>query len=207
MSGSSMASRPAVSKMTTSRLVSLACAHGRLADLGRRRALEVENTGTSSFCAEDLGAARWRPGGRCRRRRAAGGACCFSQVAGELADGGRLTGALQADHHDAGRALLRPVEVGVDRAHQLDELVLADLDEVLLGRGGERAVADLGAQLDDGLAERLLLDAVEEGLDDLELDVGLEQRHAHVAQRLFDVVLGELGDAGEARLRVPKALG
>ena len=49
-----------------------------------------------------------------------------------------------------------------------------DLDLLALGPG---------AQL-DRLAERLLLDPGEEGLGDLELDVGLEQRHAHVAQRV-----------------------
>ncbi len=48
------------------------------------------------------------------------------------------------------------------------------------------------------LAERLLLDAGEERLDDAELDVGLEQREAHLAQRRLDVLLGQLGQAREA---------
>ena len=55
----------------------------------------------------------------------------------------------------------------------------------------------LGARADD-LAERLLLDAGEERLDDAELDVGLEQREAHLAQRGLDVLLGQLGEAREA---------
>ncbi len=50
----------------------------------------------------------------------------------------------------------------------------------------------------DDLAEGLLLDAREERLDDAELDVGLEEREAHLAQRGLDVLLGQLGQAGEA---------
>ncbi len=50
----------------------------------------------------------------------------------------------------------------------------------------------------DDLAEGLLLHAREEGLDDAELDVGLEQREAHLAEGGLDVLLGQLGQAGEA---------
>ena len=52
-----------------------------------------------------------------------------------------------------------------------------------------RLAAVLHARL-DGLAERLLLDARQEALDDAELDVGLEQRQPHLAQRRLDVLLG-----------------
>ena len=41
-------------------------------------------------------------------------------------------------------------------------------------------------------AERLLADALGEVADDVELDVGLEQRQAHVADRVLDVALGDL---------------
>src|SRR5262249_28511395 len=55
------------------------------------------------------------------------------------------------------------------------------------------------------LADRLLFDARQEALDDVELDVGLEQRQAHVAQRLLDVLLGQLSDAREPVFRGTKA--
>ncbi len=54
------------------------------------------------------------------------------------------------------------------------------------------------ARVANDLAERLLLHAREERLDDAELDVRLEQREAHLAQRGLDVLLGQLGQAREA---------
>ena len=120
------------------------------------------------------------------------------QVARELPHRGGLARALQPHHHDAGGTLLGPAEVGVDRPHHPGELVLADLDERLLRRDLDRPVVlAAGAEL-DLLAERRLLDPLEQGLGDAEVHVGLEQAHAHVAQRLVDDVLGQLGDAGQA---------
>src|ERR1019366_4553762 len=82
--------------------------------------------------------------------------------------------------------------------HEGDELVVADLDEDV-ARRDLRDLAVLALALDaNDLAERLLLDAGEERLDDAELHVGLEQREAHLAQRGLDVLLGQLGEAGEA---------
>ena len=40
-----------------------------------------------------------------------------------------------------------------------------------------------------------------------EIDVGLEQRHAHVAQRLGDVVLGELAHTRQTLARGGESLG
>ena len=129
------------------------------------------------------------------------------EPAGELAARGRLARALQAAHHDAGRALLGPLELGVDRAHHLDELVLADRDERLLRRDRLGAVLlALRAEL-DLFAARGLFDARDERLDDAELDVAFEQRQAHVAQRLVDDVVGELGDAGETLASGLESLG
>ena len=54
------------------------------------------------------------------------------------------------------------------------------------------------------LPERPLLDRRGELLDDLEVDVGLEQREADLAHRLVDVVLGQLAaraDVGEGGLK------
>ncbi len=66
-------------------------------------------------------------------------------------------------------------------AHQRRELALDDADQRLAGR--QRA--------DDLVAERLLADRRDEVLDDRQRDVGLEQREAHFAQRILDVVFGE----------------
>ncbi len=49
--------------------------------------------------------------------------------------------------------------------------------------------------LGDFLADRLLGDLGDEILDDLEVDVGLEQRKAHLLHALADIVLGQLAFA------------
>ena len=77
-------------------------------------------------------------------------------------------------------------------AHERDQLLVQDADEGLAGR---EAGGDLGA-------ERLLLHALDEGLDHRQRDVGLEQRHAHFAQGLADVFFG---DAAAAAQRVDGA--
>jgi len=65
--------------------------------------------------------------------------CCFSRVARELPDRRRLARPLQTHEHDARRALLRELDARVDRPHELDELVVAQLDEVILGRRTRRS--------------------------------------------------------------------
>ncbi len=50
----------------------------------------------------------------------------------------------------------------------------------------------------DLLADDLRLDAVDEGLDDRQRDVRLEQRHADLAQRVGDVFFGQPAAAPEA---------
>jgi hypothetical protein len=75
-------------------------------------------------------------------------------------------------------AVARPVAAA---AEQLDQLGVHDLHD-LLGRRQRRQHV---------LPDRLFLDAIDEGADDLEVDVGLQERHAHLAERLLDVVLGQ----------------
>jgi hypothetical protein len=62
-----------------------------------------------------------------------------------------------------------------------------ELDEVLLGREAPQHL----------LAEGVALDGLDELLDDADVDVGLEERQAHVAQRLLDVLLGDLSLAAQ----------
>jgi len=66
-------------------------------------------------------------------------------------------------------------------AEQLHQLAVHDLHDLL--RGGQRG--------EDVLADGLLLDAVDEGADDLEVDVRLQEGDADLAKRLLDVLLGQ----------------
>ena len=129
--------------------------------------------------------------GRQRDRRSV----LLAQVAGELGGRRRLAGALQARHqHDGGRSG-RERQLAGRAAHQLGQLVGDDLDDLLAG-----------IQLADHVgAEGALLDRVGEALDDLEVDVGLEQRQADLAHRRGDVGLGQraaTADVGERGLEL-----
>ncbi len=100
----------------------------------------------------------------------------------ELRGGRGLARTLQADEHDhVGSAVLRERHLALGRAEELRELVEDDLDDVLRRREG---IHDLGGQA-------LLLAVGDEALDDAIVDVGLEQRHADLAHRSVDIVLGE----------------
>ena len=111
----------------------------------------------------------------------------LGQALGDLGRGRRLAGALQADQHD--RDGRRGVEVDRLRlaAERLDQRVVDDLDHHLAGPD----------RLDDRGADRLGAGAVDERAHDLERDVGLEQRAAHLAHRSVDVLLGERAAAGQ----------
>ena len=67
-------------------------------------------------------------------------------------------------------------------AHQLRQLVVDDLHDLLAGRQA----------LEDLLAERLLAHARDEVADDGEVDVGLEQREPDLAHRARDRLFVEL---------------
>lgn len=100
---------------------------------------------------------------------------------GKLGGGGRLTGALEASHEDDGGRLGGFLEAGGVAAEDVDELVVDDLDE-LLG-GGERG-GDLGAH---GAGA----DVLDEGVDDGEVHVGLEESNADLAEGVADVFVGD----------------
>ena len=73
-------------------------------------------------------------------------------------------------------------------AQQIDQLAVDDLHH-LLARG--EAPEDL-------VPHGLLADPLDEGPDDLEVDVGLEEGDPHLPERLLDVLLGEAAGAPEA---------
>ena len=99
----------------------------------------------------------------------------------QLARGGRLAGTLQARHQHDGRRLRGELHLGRVFAEDVDQLVANDLDHLLGGR-------ERGHHF---LAQRLLADVVDQFLDDLEVDVGFEQRHANFFQRFADVLFGK----------------
>ena len=94
------------------------------------------------------------------------------EPARQLAGGGGLAGALQADDHDDAGRLVGEAQLGLVAAEHLDQFVADDLDDLLGGR--ERG--------EHFLAHGLFLDGFDELLDDPEMDVGFEQRHADLAQ-------------------------
>ena len=95
---------------------------------------------------------------------------------------------MQADHHDRHRRRGIKIDTLAVGAERLHHLVVHDLDDHLAGR-------DRFHHLD---ADRLLLHVIGEGARDVERDVGLEQRAAHLAQRGIDVGFAERAAAGEA---------
>jgi len=133
----------------------------------------------------------------------------LEQEVGELRYRGGLSRALQSHHHHARRplAFLRQRQGGVDRTHQRFQLVVADLDEVIARSRLQLAALAVGDRGRHHLAERLLLDAGEKALGDVELDVRLQQRDADVAQRIVDVRFRQLGLARELVLGGAEALG
>jgi hypothetical protein len=114
----------------------------------------------------------------------------------ELGGGGGLASALQAREQHDRRRLHAQVERAHALAHHLDEFVVDDLDECLARREA----------LVDFLADHPRPDTVDERLDDGQRHVRLEQRHAHLPQRVPDVFLGQaatpaqsVDDGGQAR--------
>ena len=107
----------------------------------------------------------------------------------ELRRRGRLARALEAGEQDHRRRPARERELRAPLPHQLGQLLVDDLHDLLAGR---QALQHLGA-------ERACLHAHEELLDDLEVDVGLEQREADLAQRLVEILLGEDPAVAQAR--------
>ncbi len=92
-----------------------------------------------------------------------------------------LPAPLQADQHDFDRRLDLEIELARRTAHRVLQLGRDELDQMLLGR--ERA-QHFGA-------ERLAFDVLDKIADDLDIDVGFEQREPDFAQRILDIALGD----------------
>ena len=114
----------------------------------------------------------------------------------ELRGRGRLSGALEADHHQDGGASLECEAMPLAAEHR-DELIVDDLDDLL-----SRVDA-----VEDVRAERALADGRHEVLDDAEVDVRLEQCQADLAQGGVEIGLGDAGLASQALRDVGEARG
>ena len=101
------------------------------------------------------------------------------QAQGHLRGMGRLPGALQPDEHDHRRRRVGELQPGSRSAHQRHELVVNDLDDGLRRRQRREHAG----------ADGLLLDPRDERLRDGQIDVGLQQRDAHLAHHVVDVGL------------------
>ena len=91
----------------------------------------------------------------------------------ELATGGGLAGAVQTEHHQAG-GVATQLKAGMLRAQQFDQFVVDDSNDLLAGLDA----------LDDLLADGLLFDPLDEIAGDLEMNVGVQQSHPNLAQRI-----------------------
>ena len=159
--------------------VGAGCVHGHVDALAQRLQL-VDGRGTIDV------------GGDEHRRLAV-----FLEQLGELGAGGRLAGALQAGQEDHSGRMAAEGKLGVAAAHELDELFVHDLHDLLRRR---EALHDLRA-------ERALLDVADELAHHLEVDVGLEQRQADLAHGGVDVLGGELAVALETLHDALQAVG
>src|SRR4051794_14150894 len=121
----------------------------------------------------------------------------LAQVASELAAGGRLARALQARHEDDRGRLRGENEVAAGAAHELGELLVDQLHDLL----------PRVERLAHIRSERPFLHRRGEVLDHVEVDVGLEQRQPYLAHRLVDVVLGQVAAAPHVREGALEALG
>ena len=108
-----------------------------------------------------------------------------------------LAGAFRAHHEHLRRALGGVAHRLVPAAEHLDQLLVDDADHLLTG----------GDRVEHLLAERPLADARDEVAHDLEVHVGFEQRNAHFAQRLVEILLRDLPGGSEAAERVLEAVG
>ncbi len=105
----------------------------------------------------------------------------------QFAGGSGLAGALQSDDQEhAGRLVGKP-QLGFVAAEDLDQLFVDDLDDLLGGR-------ECGEHF---LAHGLHLDGFDELLDNLEIDVGFEERHANFAQGALHIFGREFAFAAQ----------
>jgi hypothetical protein len=103
------------------------------------------------------------------------------EVPPELAAGRRLSSTLEPYHHDDRGGIRGQSQTGPLAAHHLPQLLPHDLDDLMTR----------GQALEDFLTNCLFANSLDEVLDDLEVNVGFEQREANFFQSFRDVLFGE----------------
>ena len=126
-------------------------------------------------------------------------AVLLGQALGEFRGRRGFTAALQTDHQD-GRGRVVDFQLTgfvIVTGKHVFQLVMDDLDDLLAGR--------------DGFGDRLASGLLAHGFDKIAChgkgDVGLQQGHAHLAERGFDVVLGKRTLFGETIKDAREAFG
>ena len=112
----------------------------------------------------------------------------LAHIAGQLCAVGGLARALQAHQHHHTGALGGDVQLLVLPSHEGAELLVDDLDDHLRGVQGLQHVGAHGP----------VGDLLGEVLDHLIADVGLQQRHTHLAHGLLHVAGGQPSLAAQA---------
>ena len=102
----------------------------------------------------------------------------LGQPLSQLTGRRRLARTLQPEQEDDPRPLRRRLEAAVRVAEERHHLVADDLDHLLRRREAAENILPHGT----------VANTVDERLDDLEVDVGFEQREANLAQRGLDVL-------------------
>ena len=119
------------------------------------------------------------------------------EVQAELGGGGGFTGALQAGHQHHGGGLLGFGQGLIGPAHHLNELLVDELDELLIGADAPHHIS----------AEGFLAHLSDEAFDHRQADVGVQQGAAHIFEGAVDVALADRGLALEAADGILKPLG
>ena len=170
-----------MSSRTTSYAWSFAACNARAGDLDRRLARHDRQRVDVGLSAEHRQLLLRSRTGDVERRHQDALPLALGQALGELGGGGRLTGALQTDHHDDGRRIDVDVQLGGFGAERLDQRIVDDLDDHL-------ARSD---RSDDFLSDRTLGDLVDEVAGHGQSDVRFEQRNANFAHCRAHVGLRE----------------
>ena len=115
----------------------------------------------------------------------------------QLTDAGGFTGTLQARHQHHGRRLRGQVERLVLFAHRRHQLVADDFDELLTR----------GQAFIDFMADRALFHAADEITNHRKRNVRFQQRHAHFAQGVFNIVFCKASAAANVAQRTRQTIG
>ena len=120
---------------------------------------------------------------------------------GEFGSRGRLTGALQADHHHNDRRLGLQIErnmaiVAILSAKHRNQFVIDDLDHLLAW----------SHRFQDALADGLLGYPVDEVARHRQRDIRLQQRDPHFAHRIAHILFAQGAPTAQAVERATKAI-